>query len=54
MPKQWKFIILNHQAYIDKLNGVVERYPELQDKGIETLLRELHTLQLSDADRTAI
>ena len=44
----------HHQAYIDKLNGVIERYPELQDKGIETLLRELHTLQLSDADRTAI
>jgi Fe-Mn family superoxide dismutase len=44
----------HHQAYIDKLNGVVEKYPELQDKDIETLLRELSTLQLSDADRTTI
>lgn len=44
----------HHQAYIDKLNGIIERYPELQNKDIETLLRELHTLQLSDADRTAI
>jgi superoxide dismutase, Fe-Mn family len=44
----------HHQAYIDKLNGVVERYPELQDKDIETILRELFTLQLSDVDRTAI
>lgn len=44
----------HHQAYIDKLNGAVEKYPELQDKDVETLLRELNTLQLSDVDRTTI
>lgn len=44
----------HHQAYIDKLNGVIEKYPELQSKDVETLLRELSTLQLSDADRTMI
>lgn len=44
----------HHQAYIDKLNGVIEKYPELQNKDVETLLRELPTLQLSDADKTMI
>ncbi len=44
----------HHQAYIDKLNAVIEKYPELQGKDVETLLRELSTLQFSDVDRTAI
>lgn len=44
----------HHQAYIDKLNGVIEKYPELQGKDVEILLRELSTLQLSDADRLMI
>lgn len=44
----------HHQAYIDKLNGVIEKYPELQDKDIETLLRELNSLSIPDADKTAI
>lgn len=34
----------HHQAYVDKLNAAIEKYPELQNKSIESLLRELNTL----------
>lgn len=34
----------HHQTYVDKLNAALEKYPELQSKSIEELLRELHTL----------
>jgi Fe-Mn family superoxide dismutase len=44
----------HHQAYVDKLNGVLEKYSELAQKDIETLLRELPTLAILDADKTAI
>lgn len=42
----------HHQAYVDKLNAALARYPELQHKDIETLLRELN--QLPDDIRTAV
>lgn len=44
----------HHQAYIDKLNAAVEKYPELQEKTVEDLLRNLDSLKVEEADRTAI
>ncbi|MGV9002027.1 MAG: superoxide dismutase [Candidatus Saccharimonadaceae bacterium] len=42
----------HHQAYVDKLNGAVEKYPELQSKSVEDLLRDLH--ELPEAIRTTV
>lgn len=44
----------HHQGYIDKLNAVLEKYPEFADKKLENLLRELSSLPVEEADRTAI
>ena len=44
----------HHQAYIDKLNAALEKYPELQGTPIEDLLKNLDSLKVQDADRTAI
>ncbi len=44
----------HHQAYIDKLNAALEKYPELQERPVEDLLRNLDSLKVDDADRTAI
>ncbi|MBI4363450.1 MAG: superoxide dismutase [Candidatus Doudnabacteria bacterium] len=44
----------HHQAYIDKLNAALEKYPDLQDKPVEDLLKNLNSLKVDDADRTAI
>ncbi|HWA64490.1 MAG TPA: superoxide dismutase [Candidatus Paceibacterota bacterium] len=44
----------HHQAYIDKLNAAVEKYPELQDMPVEELLKNLDSLKVEDADRAAI
>lgn len=42
----------HHQAYVDKLNAALEAHPELQDKSVESLLRDLH--QLPEDIRTAV
>ena len=34
----------HHQAYVDKLNAAIEKYPELQGKTVEELLRGLDTI----------
>ena len=34
----------HHQAYVEKLNAAIEKYPELQGKPVEELLRELDTI----------
>ncbi len=44
----------HHQAYIDKLNTVLEKYPDLQGRPIEELLSDLQNLKAEDADRTMI
>ena len=44
----------HHQAYIDKLNAAVEKYPDLKDMKVEDLLKNLATLKVEEADRTAI
>ena len=44
----------HHQAYIDKLNAAVEKYPDLANIGVEDLLKDLDSLKIDEADRTAI
>ena len=44
----------HHQAYIDKLNLVLEKYPELADKKLEELIKELPSLTMDEADKKAI
>ncbi|MBI2355904.1 MAG: superoxide dismutase [Candidatus Doudnabacteria bacterium] len=44
----------HHQAYVDKLNAALEKYPDIADKPIEELLKNLNSLKVDDADRTAI
>jgi Fe-Mn family superoxide dismutase len=34
----------HHQTYIDKLNAALEKYPELQEKSVEQLLRDIKTI----------
>ena len=41
-------------AYIDKLNLVLEKYPELADKKLEELIKELPSLTMDEADKKAI
>ncbi len=44
----------HHQAYIDKLNAAVEKYPDLANMSVEELLRNLDSLKVEETDRTAI
>jgi Fe-Mn family superoxide dismutase len=44
----------HHQAYIDKLNVALEKYPQLLNKPLVDLLRELINLPMDEADRTVI
>ncbi len=44
----------HHQAYIDKLNPVVEKYPELANMEVEELLKNLSSLKVDEADRKVI
>jgi Fe-Mn family superoxide dismutase len=44
----------HHQTYVDKLNAALEKYPDLQGKPVEELLMNLASLQVEEADRTAI
>jgi len=44
----------HHQAYVDKLNTAFEKYPELQEKKLEDLMRELEGLSIDEKDKTAI
>lgn len=34
----------HHQAYVDKLNAALEKHPELMDKPIEDLLKDLNSV----------
>jgi len=34
----------HHQAYVDKLNAALEKHPELQQKNVEELLKNLNTV----------
>ncbi len=44
----------HHQAYIDKLNTALEKYPDLINKPLSDLLRELTSLPIDEADKIAI
>lgn len=44
----------HHQAYVDKLNAALEKYPDLQERPLEDLLRGLDTLNIEEKDKTAI
>ena len=41
----------HHQAYVDKLNGVLEKYPDLADKKLEDLIANLHDLPMPEEDK---
>lgn len=44
----------HHQTYVDKLNAILEKYPDLQGRPVEELLTDLMKLNVEEADRTAI
>jgi len=44
----------HHQAYLDNFLKVVEKYPQLQTKPVEEILRELNDLPVEDTDRTKL
>lgn len=43
----------HHQGYTDKMNAVLEKYPDLTDKPLEELLHALDSLQISNDDKQA-
>jgi len=44
-----------HQhGYTDKFNTALEKYPELQEKNAEDLLKEINSLKIDEADKKAI
>jgi len=44
----------HHQAYIDKLNAVLEKYDLLKKTPVENLLQRLKTFNMDEKDRTVI
>jgi Fe-Mn family superoxide dismutase len=44
----------HHQTYVDKLNAALEKYPDLQGRPVEELLKDVKNLHVDDADRMAI
>lgn len=44
----------HHQTYVDKLNGVLEKYPDLQGRPVEELLADLPNLKVEEPDRKTI
>ena len=41
----------HHQAYVDKLNAVLEKYPDLAEKKLEELIGNLHDLPMAEEDK---
>ena len=44
----------HHQFYIDKLNATLEKYPDLADKKLEDLIKDLPNSTIDEADKKAI
>lgn len=44
----------HHQAYLNNLNAVLEKYPDLQDYPVEKLLSDLNQLPTEETDRQKI
>lgn len=44
----------HHQAYIDKLNGVLEKYPQYAERPLEQLMQDLSGLEMDTKDKTVL
>lgn len=44
----------HHQAYVDKLNAVLEKYPKLAEDPIESLLKNLPKLDMAELDKNTL
>lgn len=44
----------HHQTYVDKLNAVIEKHAELQDMDLKDIMRNISTLNVPEADKTAL
>jgi superoxide dismutase, Fe-Mn family len=44
----------HHQAYIDKLNAVLEKYPNMAERPIEELLKNINDVQMDEKDITTL
>lgn len=44
----------HHQTYVDKLNAVLEKHSELQEKDLKDIMRELDSLSIPEADKVAL
>ncbi len=44
----------HHQTYVDKLNAVIEKHPELQQTDLTDLMRKFDSLTIPEADKTAL
>ncbi len=44
----------HHQTYLDNFVKVIEKYPELQEKTAEDILRSLSSLPVDEADRKTL
>ena len=41
----------HHQGYVDKLNAVLDKYPDLAEKKLEDLIGNLHDLPMAEDDK---
>lgn len=41
----------HHQAYVDNLNKIFEKYPQIADRKLEDLMQEIDTLGMDEKDR---
>ncbi len=44
----------HHQAYIDKLNALLDKHTQLQDKPLEKLMTDIDTLGLAENDKLVL
>jgi Fe-Mn family superoxide dismutase len=44
----------HHQTYVDKLNAVLEKHPDLAEKPLEELMKGFDSLSIDEADKKAI
>ncbi|CAN5121975.1 superoxide dismutase [soil metagenome] len=44
----------HHQTYVDKLNALIEKHAELQEKDLKDLMKKMDTLTIPDADKAAL
>ncbi|MBI5452521.1 superoxide dismutase [Candidatus Gottesmanbacteria bacterium] len=45
-------LIRHHQAYINNLNTVLDKYPQYKDKKVEDLLSDFENIKMDDKDKT--